>query len=244
MNRYILLKSVVFLFVLLLPASRVCEGQAQWGKSPSERNLMKHLREIANYARYLREDCEESLIPAERVLLDSINRQAGDMLTKVPQYLKAAWEASPPDGSDEHRKAVDNYNQILLWFDTAMLAENAPSDIPLFNKIVDTLGKTLAFISEDVRLKYLASRSGKELVKVQVKVTGPAGTEQPGYHVFVKPYISSGPTQITAVDPLNGNVSAGWKLCWIEKDGQRLQQQQWRVNSVDTSTHRLVFILK
>lgn len=244
MSRYVLVKSVVFLFVLLLPASRSCYGQALWGKSASERSMMKHLRDIATYARYLRADCEESLTPAAAVLLDSLNREVDNILTEMPLYLKAAWELMPPDGSDDHRRAVENYNQILLWFDTAMLAKNAPSDIHLFNKIADTLGRTLAFIREDARLKYIANRLGKELVRVHVRITDPAGAEQPGYHVYVRPYISSGAAQIIAFDPLHGDISAGWKICWIEKDERRLQEQCWRVKSDDASTHQLVFILK
>lgn len=244
MNRYIFLKSVIFLFVLLLPASRCCEGQELWGKTPSERNLMKQLREIASYARHLHDDCEDALTPAAKEQLDSINKQVNDILTLMPKSFQAAWQLSPPDGSEAYRKTIGNYDQILLWFDTAMQVLNAPNDVHLFNRIADTLGKTLAFIREDVQLQYVAGSLGKELVPVDVKVTDAAGMEQSGYQVFVKPYISANPALVTTFNTAPKDIPAGWKLCWIEKDDKPLQQQEWRVKSNDTSTHHLVFILK
>lgn len=244
MNRYIFLKSVIFLFVLLLPASRFCEGQALWGKTPSERNLMQQLREIASYARHLRDDCEDALTPAAREQLDSINSQVNDILTIMPKSFQIARQLSPPDGSEAYRKIIGNYDQILLWFDTAMQVLNAPNDVHLFNRIADTLGKTLAFIREDVQLQYIAGSIGKELVPVVVKVVEAGGKEQSGYQVFVKPYISFNPALTTRFDRVSKDIPAGWKLCWIEKNDRPLQQQEWRVKSNDTSTHHLVFILK
>lgn len=205
---------------------------------------MKHLREIASYARHLREDREDALSPAAREQLDSINNHVNDILVTMPKSFQAAWQLSPPDGSEDYRKTVDNYEQILLWFDTAMQVKNAPDDVQLFSKIADTLGKTLAFIREDVQLQYVACGLGRELVPVDVKVTDAAGMEQSGYQVFVKPYISSNPSLITAFNAAPRDIPAGWKLCWIEKDERLLQQQEWRVRSNDTSTHQLVFILK
>ncbi|HEY1164259.1 MAG TPA: hypothetical protein VGE90_03810, partial [Chitinophaga sp.] len=105
-------------------------------------------------------------------------------------------------------------------------------------------GKTLAFIREDVRLQYVACGLGKELMQVDVKVRDAAGTEQLGYQVFVKPYISASPSLTTRFNEAYKALPAGWKLCWIEKDDRPLQQQEWRVKGNDTSTHHLVFILK
>jgi len=244
MNGHILLKHVILLIVLLLSVPSCCEGQALWGKTPSERNLMKHLREIASYARHLSDDREEALSPAAQEQLDTINSQVNDILTVMPNRFQAAWQSSPPDGSEDYRKTVDNYEQILLWFDTAMQVKNAPNDIQLFGKIADTLGKTLAFIREDVRLQYVACGLGKELVQVDVKVRDAAGTEQLGYQVFAKPFISSDPSLITAFNTDPKDIPVGRKLCWIAKDQRCLQQQEWRVKSNDTSTHHLVFILK
>jgi hypothetical protein len=244
MNGHILLKHVILLIVLLLPVPSICKGQALWGKTPSERNLMKQLREIASYARHLSDDREDALSPAAREQLDSINSQVNDILLILPKSFEAAWRLSPPDGSEDYRKTVSNYEQILLWFDTAMQVKNAPNDIQLFSKIADTLGKTLAFIREDVWLQYVACGLGKELMQVDVKVTDAAGMEQQGYQVFVKPYISSSPSLITMFNTAPKDIPAGWKLCWISKDERCLQQQQWRVKGNDTSTHHLVFILK
>jgi len=244
MNGHILLKHVILLFVLLLPVPSCCEGQGLWGKTPSERNVMKQLREIASYARHLRDDCEDSLSPAAQEQLDSINNQVNAILAVMPKSFQAAWQLSPPDGSEDYRKTVENYDQILLWFDTAMQVKNAPNDVHLFNRIADTLCKTLLFIREDVQLQYIAGSLGRELVPVDVKVRDAAGTEQYGYQVFVKPYISSGHSLVTRFDTASKDIPAGWKLCWIEKNDKPLQQQDWRVKGNDTSTHHLVFILK
>jgi len=243
MNGYIL-KHVILLFVLLLPVPSCCEGQALWGKTPSERNLMKHLREIASYARHLSDDREDALSPAALEQLDTINSQVNDILSMLPKSFEAAWHLSPPDGSEDYHKTVNNYEQILLWFDTAMQVKNAPDDVRLFDRIADTLGKTLAFIREDVRLQYVACGLGKERMQVDVKVKDAAGMEQSGYQVFVKPYISSDPSLITTFNTASKDLPAGWKLCWILKDERCLQQQEWRVKGNDTSTHHLVFILK
>jgi len=205
---------------------------------------MKHLREIASYARHLSDDREDALSPAAREQLDTINSQVNDILVILPKSFEAAWHLSPPDGSENYHKTVSNYEQILLWFDTAMQVKNAPDDTRLFGKIADTLGKTLAFIREDVRLQYVACGLGKERMLVDVKVRDAAGVEQLGYQVFVKPYISSDPSLITAFNTASKDLPAGWKLCWISKDERCLQQQEWRVKGNDTSTHHLVFILK
>lgn len=244
MNGHILLKHVILLSVLLLPVPSCCEGQGLWGKTASERNVMKHLREIASYARHLRDDCEDSLAPAAKEQLDSINNHVNDVMVVMPKSFQAAWQLSPPNGSEDYRKTVENYDQILLWFDTAMQVKNAPNNIQLFSRIADTLCKTLAFIRDDVQLQYVAGSLGKELVPVDVKVKDAAGIEQSGYRVFVKPYISSDPSLITMFSMAPKDIPAGWKLCWIEKDDKPLQQQEWRVKSNDTSTHHLVFILK
>ncbi|HEY1164017.1 MAG TPA: hypothetical protein VGE90_02595, partial [Chitinophaga sp.] len=185
MNGHIL-KHVIVLFVLLLPVPSCCDGQALWGKTPSERNLMKQLREIASYARHLSDDRVDALSPAAREQLDTINSQVNDILSTLPKSFEAARHLSPPDGSADYHRTINNYEQILLWFDTAMRVKNAPDDIRLFGKIADTLGKTLAFIREDVRLQYVACGLGKELMQVDVKVRDAAGTEQLGYQVFVK----------------------------------------------------------
>jgi hypothetical protein len=205
---------------------------------------MKHLREIASYARHLCNDREDALHPAAREQLDAINNQVNDILVILSKSFQAARQLSPPDGSEDYRKTIDNYEQILLWFDTAMQVKNAPNDIQLFNNIADTLGKTLAFIREDAQLQYMAVGLGREQVQVDVKVTDAAGAAQPGYQVFVKPYISSNPSLITMFNTAPKDIPAGWKLCWIEKDQRRLQEREWRVKVNDTSTHHLVFILK
>ena len=245
MSKDVLLKA--FILLLLLVAPIFCIGQALWGKTPAERNVLKHLRDIVSYTQYLRQEDEDSLTLAETTLLDSITRKADDILTQMPQCFQAAWKLAPPDGSEEHRKAMDNYDQILLWFDSAMLVLNSPRDLHLFNRISDTLCKTLTFIGGDARLRFLANLSGRELVTVDVKVMDAVGVEQPGYNVFVKPYISSDPSLIIAFSPTNmasKDISTGWKLCWIEKDDQRLQQRDWQVKIDDPSTHHLVFVLK
>ncbi|WP_298732864.1 hypothetical protein [uncultured Chitinophaga sp.] len=244
MNEHIRLKHVILLLILLLPVPSCCEGQALWGKTPSERSLMKHLREIASYVRHLREDREDALSTSVREQLDTINYQVNDILNTLPGRFQAAWQSTPPDGSEDYRRTISNYEQILLWFDTAMQVKNAPEDIPLFGKIADTLGKTLAFIREDVRLQYVACGLGKERIHVDVKVRDATGREQPGYQVFVKPYISSHPSLVTMLNSVPTGIPSGWKLCWLIKDERLLQQQEWRVKGNDTSTHHLVFILK
>lgn len=245
MSKDVLLKAFILLLLLLAPI--FCIGQDLWGKTLSERNMLKHLRDIVSYAQYLRQDHEDSLTLAEKGLLDSITRKANDILVEMPRCFRAAWKLVPPDGSEEYRKAIDNYDQILLWFDSVMLVKNSPSDIHLFNSISDTLYKTLAFISEDVYLRFLANLAGREFIRVDVKVIDTVGVEQSGYHVFARPYISKDPSLITVFNPTNmasKDISTGWKLFWIEKDDQRLQERDWRVKVNDPSTHHVVFMIK
>jgi len=183
--------------------------------------------------------------------IDGLLQRIATINNILPKCAKLSKELNPPAGSADYQLSIKNYQDILYTlsapvrnFNYSDLADSAA--LNNINTYTDTLLKTFSFIEEDVYLKFLANQDNKEFIKVNVQVLDSSGTQLPGYNVFVKPFISSDPSMIVTFNPTNmasKNITAGWKLFWIEKNNQKLQSRDWHIKTSDPSSQSVVFVL-
>lgn len=159
----------------------------------------------------------------------------------LPNLLTCAkWTLGASDAS----LSIGLYKEIDNYKDLFALAENTHN--------LDSINNILAFIKEDMGLKFTgslaAATAANPMVSVRVRVLNESNMKElPGYIAHVRPKWCVSSSQDLPFNPTNDavrDIIPGEKIFWIEKDGRFVQQKSWRVSSFSESDKLVEFTVR